>query len=120
MGLCLSQDLRDRVISAIESGMSCRAAAQRFGVGVLSAIRWRQMFLQSGSAAPKAQGSPGRLRKTDAHEAFILETVRSHGDITLMELQALLAKRGTAVGIGTLHRFFVRHNMTRKKRLATR
>jgi transposase len=37
----LSLDLRKRVVSAIsEEGMSCRAAARRFGVSFASAIRW--------------------------------------------------------------------------------
>ena len=37
----LSVDSRKRVVSAVrEEGMSCRAAAQRFGVSFSSAIRW--------------------------------------------------------------------------------
>ncbi|MFN3677012.1 MAG: IS630 family transposase, partial [Sphingomonas pseudosanguinis] len=36
----LSQDLRERVVAAIDGGMSCRAAATRFGVSAASAIRW--------------------------------------------------------------------------------
>ena len=32
MALALSNDLRRRVVSAIEGGLSCRAAAERFGV----------------------------------------------------------------------------------------
>ncbi len=35
----LSQDLRDRVVAAIDGGLSCRAVAARFGVSVSSAIR---------------------------------------------------------------------------------
>ena len=116
MGRCLSQDLRERVIGAIEGGLSCRAAAERFGVSAASAIRWRQRFMQSGSAAAKAQGSPNRALKTDAQEAFLLKKIEEQGDMTLMELQDLLARRGTSVGIGTLHRFLVRHGLTRKKR----
>jgi hypothetical protein len=40
--------------------------------------------------------------------------------MTLVEIQARLARRGVSVGIGTLHRFFVRHAITRKKRPGTR
>ena len=36
-----------------------------------------------------------------------------------MEVQRRLAERGTPVGIGTVHRFFRRHGLTRKKRPAT-
>jgi transposase len=41
MSKALSVDLRDRVIAAIEGGMSCRQTAARFGVSPASAIRWR-------------------------------------------------------------------------------
>ncbi len=40
--------------------------------------------------------------------------------MTLVEVQARLMERGTSVGIGTVHRFFERHRITRKKRLGTR
>jgi len=39
MSKALSVDLRDRVIAAIEGGLSCRQAAARFGVSASSAIR---------------------------------------------------------------------------------
>ena len=42
----LSQDLRERVVAAIDGGMSCRAAAARFGVSAASAIRWRQLVVR--------------------------------------------------------------------------
>ncbi len=42
MTCSLSEDLRFRVISAVEAGSSCRAAAARFGVGTSSAVRWVQ------------------------------------------------------------------------------
>ncbi|MFV0922872.1 IS630 transposase-related protein, partial [Sphingomonas parapaucimobilis] len=45
MGRALSRDLRDRVVAAVESGVSCRRAAERFGVSAASAIRWRQLVL---------------------------------------------------------------------------
>lgn len=37
-----SQVLRDRVVAAFDGGLSCHAAAARFGVSVSSAIRWRR------------------------------------------------------------------------------
>ena len=41
MAKSLSIDLRQRVIAAIDGGLSCRRAAERFGVSAASAIRWR-------------------------------------------------------------------------------
>lgn len=86
MERCLSEDLRNRVVAAVEQGSSRRAAAARFGVS--SAIRWT--------------------------------AVAERKDITLAELQDLLAGRGVHFGIGTLWRFFVRHAITLKKRRRTR
>ena len=119
MGRGLSQDLRDRVVAAVAGGMSCRAAAVRFGVSAASAIRWRQLVLQHGTAAAKPQGGDRRAARIEAHAAFMLSAIEAKDDITLVELQALLAERGTPVGIGTLWRFFDRHRITRKKRQRT-
>ncbi|WP_394662266.1 IS630 family transposase [uncultured Sphingomonas sp.] len=114
----LSQDLRERVIAAIDGGMSCRAAAARFGVSAASAIRWRQLVVQHGTPAAKQQGGDRRAARIDAHAAFILDVIEAKDDITLVELQALLAERGTPVGIGTLWRFFDRHRITPQKKTA--
>ena len=40
MAKTLSEDLRVRVIAAVEDGLSRHAAAARFGIGVASAVRW--------------------------------------------------------------------------------
>jgi len=119
MGRVLSQDLRDRVVAAVAAGLSCRQAALRFGVSAASAIRWRQLALRHGTPAPKAQGGDRRSARIEAHAGFILAAIETSDDITLVELQALLAERGTPVGIGTLWRFFDRHRITRKKRPRT-
>ncbi len=115
----LSQDLRERVVAAVDSGMSCRAAASRFGVSAASAIRWRQLSLRHGTPAAKPQGGDRRSARIEAQASFILGALKAKDDITLVELQALLAERGTPVGIGTLWRFFDRHRITRKKRRHT-
>src|SRR5258707_15179906 len=52
----LSEDLRERVIEAIEGGASRRAAAERFEVSASSAVKWMQRWRQTGSAAAKLSG----------------------------------------------------------------
>jgi transposase len=116
MGGCLSWDLRMRVVSAVEKGSSRRAAAARFGVSPSSAIRWVEAFRKRGSAAAKPQGGDRRSKRIEVHRVFILKTVANRKDITLAELQELLARRGAHFGIGTLWRFFDRHGITLKKR----
>ena len=116
MARALSQDLRDRVVAAIDGGLSCHAAAARFGVSVSSAIRWRQLALKHGQAVARPGGGDRHSGKIEAHGAFIRELIAEQGDMTLVEVQARLIERGASVGIGTVHRFFVRHGITRKKR----
>ena len=116
MGRCLSEDLRVRVVSEVQKGCSCRAAAVRFGVSASSAIRWVQAVRKTGSPSAKPQGGDRRSKRIEAHGTFIMKMVAERKDITLAELQERLARRGTRFGIGTLWRFFDRHGVTFKKR----
>ena len=116
MARALSQDLRDRVVASVDGGLSCRAAAERFGVSASSAIRWQQLAREHGRAVAGKPGGDQRSSKTDAHSELILALLEEKGDITLAEIQFGLAERGISVGIGTLWRFFDRHGITRKKR----
>ena len=120
MGRALSRDLRDRVVAAVDGGVSCRRAAERFGVSAASAIRWRQLALVHGTPAAKAQGGDRRTAKIEDHAAFILQAIERQPDPTLAELREMLAERGVSTSIATLWRFFARHGITRKKRPATR
>ncbi|MDK4730751.1 helix-turn-helix domain-containing protein, partial [Rhizobium phaseoli] len=52
----LSNDLRKRVVDAIEAGESCRSVAVRFGIAVSSAVKWSQRYRSSGSVAPGKMG----------------------------------------------------------------
>lgn len=120
MAKALSQDLRDRVVAAIDDGLSRRGAAARFGVSVSSAIRWHQLAREHGCAVARKPGGDQRSSKTDAHADQIMVMLEEQGDITLAEIQAGLAEHGISVGIGTLWRFFERHGITRKKRAGMR
>lgn len=54
--------LRDRVICAVDRGMSARAAAARFEVGVATAIRWRT----AGGCVAGARREPMPTRRADS------------------------------------------------------
>ena len=116
MSKALSLDLRTRVLAAIAGGLSCRKAAERFGVSASSAIRWRAREREQGNAKPKALGGDRRSGRIEAHAELILALVEQTPDMTLMELKAALAERSFGVGIGTLWRFFDRRRITLKKR----
>lgn len=112
----LSLDLRCRVVNAIECGLSCRKAAERFGVSASSAIRWRERFKTQGDVAPKRQGGDRKSGRIEAEADFLLGAVAKTPDVTLVELQEKLKARGVSAGIGTLWRFFDRRRFTFKKR----
>ncbi len=115
MSKALWVDLRERVVAAIAAGASCRAAAERFGVGASSAIRWWSMHRQVGSVAPGPLGGDRRSGRIEAHASLILALLERTPDITLSELRVELAEAGVPIGIATLWRFFARRRITLKK-----
>jgi transposase len=116
--MALSMDLRVRVLAAIDEGLSCRAAAARFGVAPSTAVRWFGQRRATGNFAPKPLGGDMRSRRVEERAGDILAIWGSRQDISLEELRAGLAETGLVVSVAGLHRFFVRRGMTRKKRLA--
>ena len=116
MARALSCDLRQRVVEAINQGLSRRQAAARFGVSPSSAIRWAQLSRTTGDVAPKTQGGDRRSGRIEDQADVILEQVARTPDITLGELRATLGERGVSVGTTSLWRFFQRRRMTLKKR----
>jgi len=120
MSRALSVDLRDRVVAAIEGGMSCRQAAMRFGVSASSAIRWRSLARTRGDVRPGPLGGDRRSGRIEGHAELILGLLARKRDITLAELRAALAERGIAVGMASLWRFFERRQITLKKSRRTR
>ena len=112
-----SEDLRERVIAAVEGGLSRRQAAEVFEVGVSSVIRWVQRFRATGSIAAKPMGGDHRSRLT-GERTWILARIEQVPDLTIEELRDELKARGVIVGYGTVWRFFEREDITFKKKRA--
>jgi transposase len=109
-----SNDLRERIVAAVErGGYTLRQLAALFSVDLSVIVRLRQRQRQTGSIDPKPHGG-GRSRKLDdATQSRLLELVRQHPDATLAELRQPL---GVVCGLTTLHRTRKRHGITRKKK----
>jgi transposase len=107
-------------VEAVASGASRRAAASRFGVSVSSAIRWSRAWRERGDVRARPQGGDRRSGRIEAQAAFLLAQIERTPDVTLAELQALLADRGLSVGTTTLWRFFNRRGISFKKNCARR
>ena len=120
MAKALSVDLRQRVVEAVESGSSCRAAAARFGVGVSSAIRWVSRARTRGDLTPDKRGGNHRSHRIDAHRDLIFSWIEATPDLTLAEVAERLDQaEGYRPLPSVVCRFFQRHGVTRKKRQRT-
>ncbi len=111
----LSLDLRERVLGAVAAGASHRQAGERFGVSAASVSRWRRLAREQGNAKPKALGGDRRSGRIEAQRELILGPLEDRPERTIEELRRALAELGHRFGFGTLHRFFERHGLTRKK-----
>lgn len=116
-----SQDLRERVIGAVaEEGMSCRAAARRFGVSDASAIKWVQRYRRTGARGPVGTGGH-RPSKLAPERAWLMATIEAQPDITLEALaRRLAAERGVRADTSMLSRYFRRVGISFKKRRSAR
>ena len=115
MARAYSQDLRDRVIDA---GSSARAAAERFGVGIATAIVWTRRA-RAGERSARKQGQSMRS-KLDPHRDYLLGLIGAEPDVTIAEMQARLASEaGVSASVGTIWTFLDRAGLTFKKRPLT-
>ena len=112
-----SGDLRERVIDAVETGASCREAAERFEVSVSSAIKWLQRWRDRRSAAPTPRG--GSISPLEEFAAEVLALIDEQPDLTLVETVTALRRRRIKTSRSALWRFLDRHGITLKKKPAS-
>jgi transposase len=112
----LSEDLRMRVVRAVDGGMSRRAAAARFGISPSSAVRFVREWRERGSIGAKRQGGDQRSQRIETHRELILGAIEAKPDLTLVEIAAKLKReRGASFAPSTIWRFFDRHSVSFKK-----
>ena len=83
----LSQDLRERIVQAVEGGSTIRQAARRFAVSASAAIKLMQRVRQTGSTAPAKIGGY-RRPLLEKHADDLRAIVSSKAGITLREIKA--------------------------------
>ena len=109
-----SLDLRERVVSAVASGESCRSVACRFGVAVSTVVKWSQRRRSTGSVAPGRMGGH-RRRILESHRAFILEAIERTPHLTVRGLRDILVARGVAVSRQAVWQYLRREGLSFKK-----
>ena len=110
-----SDDLRERVVTAVAGGCSRRAAAERFAVSASSAIRWVELHEQTGSVSRRPRSGKSRS-PLEPHASWLLELVEREPDLTLAEIvERLLQDVGVCTTDSSVDRLFKRRNVTFKK-----
>jgi len=111
----LDQDLRKRIVAAVETGASCRAAAKRFGVSESAAIKLMRRYRATGSLAPDKVGGH-RRPILEAERDWLLQRIADQADITVRALADELAERGIVVSHVSVWNLLRRENQTHKKK----
>jgi transposase len=81
-----SDDLRKRVVAAVEGGLSRRQAASLFDLGISTVVHWVRRFRETGSVAAKPMGGDHRSRLT-TQRTWLLERIEREPDLTIEELR---------------------------------
>jgi transposase len=110
-----SVDLRERLLRAIDAGLSQAEAARLFGVGPATIVRWRRRQRERGTLAPRPRaGRPRRIGR--AQERALLAQVRALPDATLREHCAQwAAEQGMRLSEPTMSRALARLGWPLKK-----
>jgi len=116
-GQSYSEDLRSRVFSAVDGGMSARAAAAllRVSVSYIYKALIRRRRTGERSASSRRGHRPRKL--TPAQEGALAVHIEAHPDLTLAALRTwLLAAHGVRLSNGAMWSAVARLGLSFKKR----
>jgi transposase len=114
----LSNDLRERLVRAVENGMSRAAAARKYEVSPSCVIKIVQLWQATGSWEPKKIGGYRKAILAD-HASKVEKIIEEKADITLAEMQGVLAKAKIKVGQSSITRFLNHLGLSYKKKRFT-
>ena len=114
-----SQDLRERVIAAVEAGQSRNAVAKRFDLSVACVVKWLQRYHREGSKKPRKFGGH-RPYALAPHRVFVLGRMAEKPDLTIKALQEELAARGVKVSPFAVWHFLKHERLSFKKKESAR
>jgi len=116
MAKAYSADMRQRVIGRVESGASRREAAEHYEVSPSTAVIWVKCFRETGQCAAKPRG--GSTSPLEKHGDFLLALIEVEPDLTLDEAICAMRKHKIPGSRTAVWRFFQRHKIAFKKKLA--
>ena len=100
-----SMDLRERVVAAVDDGMTQEQAAVTFRVSVNTVGRYLARRRKTGSLAPTAQRHGPVPEKQRQLQAWLPDRLGAAADATLAEhVRALASQQGVVVSTATMSR----------------
>jgi transposase len=112
-----SEDLRSRILAAVDAGMSKCQAARVFGVSRSTIKRYAQRRRETGRLAPKPAARPRPLLIGPDQEAALRAQLGADPDATLAQHAATWQRtQGVRVSLWTMQRAIARLDWTRTKR----
>jgi len=119
-GQAYSQDLRERVMRAIDGGLGVYAGAEVFGVSVSYIYKALGRRRSTGETMARSQRGHQKQKLAPYHEA-ISQRVAAHPDETIEELRVwLVSSYGVSVSTGGMWNTLKRLGLTLKKSRSTR
>ena len=109
-----SDDLRGRVVAAMEGGLSCRAVSERFGVAPSTAGNWYRLYRRTKSYSPLPIGGDRRSKLLGEAE-WIADHLAKTPDLRLVDVQHDLAVLGVEVSYASVQRTVKRLGLRFKK-----
>jgi transposase len=110
-----SEDLRRRVIEAIDGGATIPEVVEQCGVSISSVVRFLKLHRDTGSVSAAKFGGYKEFMLA-AHEELVRKLIEEQADITLAELKARLAKKNVLVGKSSISRFLIHLKLSFKKK----
>ena len=102
----------------VEAGESRREAARLLNLAASTAVRWLDRWTKTGSVEAKP-GTGHSRSPLEKHKQWLLDLIVAEPDLTLAEIGARLLKvKKQKAGIGSIWRFYDRHDITFKKNSA--
>ena len=118
MSRAYSEDLRIRVVRAVEAGASRRSVAFKFAVSVSFVIKLMRRWRSASTVAPRGTGGR-KVHALAAQAAVVDRLLAGKRDMTLEELRHGLKEEGVVISRSSIDRYLRARGVTRKKRLRT-
>lgn len=120
-GQSYSQDLRDRVLAAVDDGMAVKGAAATFGVSLAYIYKALIRRRLTGDSGPSLNRGHRPRKLTPDQEAALAAHIGSRRGTTLMQLQSwLLFEHGVKLSTGAMWYAVRRLGLSFKKTSARR